>query len=83
MRQYMSDDPDVHEDTEFAVLKLHFLWVGGSLVGTIGSVTSGSAIPAVICAAVLWFGVRSAVRAYRANQEWHRRHPDVARRPEQ
>ena len=25
MRQYMSDDPEIHEDAEFAVLKLHFL----------------------------------------------------------
>ena len=83
MREYMSDNPEVHEDTEFAVLKLHLLWVGGSLVGTVGSITSGSVIPAVICAAVLWFGVRSAVRAYRANQEWHQRHPEAARRPEQ
>ena len=83
MRQYMSDDPEIHEDTEFAVLKLYLLWVGGSLAGTILSITSGNVIPAVVCAAVLWFGVRSAVRAYRANQEWHQRHPEAAQRPEQ
>lgn len=82
MRQYMSDDPEVHEDTEFAVLKLHLLWIGGALAGTTLSITSGSVIPAVICAAVLWFGVRSAVRAVRANQEWHRHHPGIARGPE-